>query len=114
MSSPDNRTMTISESAEQHLAHVFGTEPPGTFLRVSVSGGGCSGFQYEFRLDRERQPDDHAFRRGQSEVVIDDTSLDLLAGAEIDYVSDLSSSEFRVTNPNAASSCGCGMSFSLA
>jgi iron-sulfur cluster insertion protein len=110
----DTRTLSISENAARHLARVTVSEPAGTFLRVSVSGGGCSGFQYEFRLDHERQSDDHAFRRDQSEVVIDDTSLDLLAGAEIDYVEDLASAEFRVTNPNAASSCGCGMSFSLA
>lgn len=114
MSNVDHRTLSISENAARHLAKVCGTEPEGTFLRVSVAGGGCSGFQYEFKLDQERQADDHAFTRGQSQVVIDDTSLDLLAGAEIDYVEDLASAEFRVTNPNAASSCGCGMSFSLA
>lgn len=109
----DHRVILVSESAARRIAQAAANEPPGTFLRVAVSGGGCSGFQYQFELARERQPDDHSFRRDAAEVVIDDTSLDLLAGAEIDFVEDLSSAAFQIRNPNASSSCGCGMSFSI-
>ena len=86
----------------------------GSGLRVFVQGGGCSGFQYGFSFDNATQPDDHLFERNGVKMVIDDTSLDLLAGAEVDFVEDLVGSSFQVKNPNAASSCGCGSSFSVA
>jgi iron-sulfur cluster insertion protein len=79
-----------------------------------VSGGGCSGFQYGFGFDDARQPEDRVFERDGVELVVDETSLGLLAGAEIDFVEDMMGASFQVKNPNAASSCGCGNSFSVA
>ena len=83
-------------------------------LRVFVSGGGCSGFQYGFSFDDTRQDGDFVFERDGVQVVVDDTSLDLLNGAEIDFVEDMMGAAFQIRNPNAASSCGCGNSFSVA
>ncbi len=109
-----NRQLLISESAAKRIRKVATAEgAAGAFLRVGVSGGGCSGFQYNFELTTDRQGDDHAFERDGAMVVIDDTSLDLLAGAELDFVEDLSGAQFQMRNPNASSSCGCGMSFSI-
>lgn len=82
-------------------------------LRLSVSGGGCSGFSYGFSLDAETTADDKVFEFHGVKLVIDDMSLDLLGGSEIDYVDDLMASSFRINNPNASSTCGCGTSFSL-
>jgi iron-sulfur cluster insertion protein len=81
-------------------------------LRISVLGGGCQGFQYAFSLDGQRHDDDHVFERDGAMVVVDDTSLDLLADSEVDFVEDLVGSYFSIKNPNATSSCGCGNSFS--
>jgi iron-sulfur cluster insertion protein len=112
-SADGGRQLLISESAARRIATIAGAEGAGTFLRVSVSGGGCSGFQYNFELQAARNDDDHAFTRDGAEIVIDDTSLDLLSGAELDFVEDLSGAFFQVRNPNASSSCGCGNSFSI-
>ncbi len=110
----DPRTVLISASAARRIAKVSAGEPAGSFLRIAVSGGGCAGFQYSFNLETERQEDDHSFVRDGSEIVIDDCSLDLVTGAELDFVEDLSGASFQLRNPNAASTCGCGMSFSPA
>ena len=82
-------------------------------LRVSVSGGGCSGFQYKFDVEKGRGADDLVLGRDGATVVIDSVSQPFLAGAEIDYVDDLIGASFRVHNPNATASCGCGTSFSI-
>jgi iron-sulfur cluster insertion protein len=82
-------------------------------MRVEVQGGGCSGFQYQFKFDENIASDDHVFQTNGVAVVVDDTSLDLLNGAELDYVEELIGAFFQVNNPNAASSCGCGTSFSI-
>jgi iron-sulfur cluster assembly accessory protein len=82
-------------------------------LRVSVEGGGCSGFQYKFDMERTRADDDIAIRRDGATVLIDPVSLNYLAGSEIDFVDDLIGSSFRINNPQAKASCGCGTSFSL-
>ncbi len=84
-----------------------------TALRVAVLAGGCSGFQYQFELDTQTQPDDLVIERGPARVVVDSVSLDLLAGSELDYTDELIGSHFAVRNPNAKSACGCGTSFSL-
>ena len=86
---------------------------PNLKLRVFISGGGCSGFQYGFTFDNNITPDDHLFERDGVTVVVDDTSLDLLNGAELDFVTDLIGASFQIKNPNATSSCGCGSSFSI-
>ena len=86
---------------------------PNHALRVFVSGGGCSGFQYGFGFDSDATADDLIFERQGVKVVIDETSLELLAGAEIDYVDELIGASFQIRNPNATSSCGCGNSFAV-
>ena len=108
------RHVAVSESAARRIAYLKAQEDAAdAFLRVSVSGGGCSGFQYGFSFDDTRQDGDVVFERGGIPVFIDDTSLDLLNGAEIDFVEDMMGAAFQVRNPNAASSCGCGNSFSI-
>jgi iron-sulfur cluster insertion protein len=108
------RQVGITESAAKRIAWLMQQEGDAALmLRLSVSGGGCSGFQYGFSFDKSRQVDDHLFERDGVKVVVDDTSLDLLAGSEIDFVEDLVGAAFQVRNPNAVSSCGCGSSFSV-
>jgi iron-sulfur cluster insertion protein len=104
----------LSESAARRVAELKRLEErPRAFLRLAVSGGGCSGFQYGFSFDDARQADDMAFERDGVTLVIDAVSLELVKGAEIDFVEDLMGASFQVKNPNAASSCGCGNSFSI-
>jgi len=106
-------TVTLSERAARRIAAILADEPTGTMLRVSVSGGGCSGFQYEFGFERARGEDDLFLTRDGASVLIDSVSLMYLAGSEIDYVDDLIGQSFQVNNPNATASCGCGTSFSI-
>ena len=114
MSPAPDRQVSLSESAVRRIASLISAEgDAGLMLRLSVSGGGCSGFQYGFTFDNAVQVDDRVFERDGVKVVVDDTSLDLLAGAEIDFVEDLVGASFQVRNPNAKSSCGCGSSFSI-
>jgi iron-sulfur cluster insertion protein len=104
----------ITESAARRIAALKAAEGNERLkLRIAVSGGGCSGFQYGFSLDESRQDDDVLFERNGIQVVVDTTSLELLRGAEIDFVEELVGSSFQVRNPNATSSCGCGNSFSI-
>ena len=110
----DDRQVTLSESAARRIRELQAQDEfKGLFLRVAVSGGGCSGFQYGFSFDSERQEEDRTFQGHGVEVVIDDTSLDLLKGSEIDFVEEMVGAAFRIKNPNAASSCGCGSSFAV-
>jgi iron-sulfur cluster insertion protein len=88
-------------------------ENKGQNLRIAVSGGGCQGFSYGFSFDGAVNEDDHSFTRDGATLVVDEVSLDLLAGAEVDFVEDLMGAYFKVTNPNADSTCGCGTSFSV-
>jgi len=114
METVEQRAVSLSASAAKRVAWLLEQEAqPGLMLRVSVSGGGCSGFQYGFSLDDTVNPDDRTFERDGVTAVIDEVSLDLLAGSEIDYVEELVGASFQVKNPNAASSCGCGASFSI-
>jgi iron-sulfur cluster assembly accessory protein len=105
--------ITVSERAARQIGRILQTEPPGTMLRVTVEGGGCSGFQYKFDMDRTREADDVVITRDNATVLIDPVSLAYLAGSEIDFVDDLIGTSFRINNPQAKSSCGCGTSFSL-
>ena len=104
--------VTISPSAARRLKAILKSED-GAALRVSVKGGGCSGFQYSFDIDKSRADDDLVVTRDGATVLIDPVSLEMLKGAELDFVDDLMGQSFRVKNPNAASSCGCGMSFAV-
>jgi iron-sulfur cluster insertion protein len=109
------RGITVTESAAKRIAALKVQEDAtDAFLRIAVSGGGCSGFQYGISFDDEKNPDDFVFERDGIAVIVDDTSLDLLNGAEVDFVEDLMGASFQIKNPNAASSCGCGNSFSIA
>ena len=109
------RRIAVSQSAARRIAVLKEQEnATGAFLRIAVSGGGCSGFQYGLSLDDQQNPDDFRFECSGVAVVVDDVSLDLLNGAEVDFVEDLMGASFQIKNPNAASSCGCGNSFSIA
>lgn len=106
--------MSITERAAQRVRALMDAEASqDLMLRVSVSGGGCSGFQYGFDLDTGTQEDDKVLEQHGVKLVIDEASLDLLAGSQIDYVEDLMGAAFQVKNPNASSTCGCGTSFAL-
>ncbi len=105
----------ISDSAATRIAHLLGTEPEGSKLRVSVLGGGCSGFQYHFEFDpKPLAEDDKIFEKSGAQVVVDDTSLELLNESMIDYIETLGAAAFEIKNPQATASCGCGNSFSVA
>ena len=101
----------VSDRAAARIAEI--AAPTGAALRVAVLAGGCSGFQYKFELDRAPAPDDVVVAQGAARVLIDPASLDLLAGAELDYKDELMGSYFAVRNPNATSACGCGTSFAI-
>lgn len=110
----DNRELHISDTAARRLKHLIARDGrPNLMLRLTVSGGGCSGFQYGFAFDDTITTGDRLFDNGDVTVVTDECSLDLLNGATLDFVEDLMGSSFQVRNPNAASSCGCGNSFSV-
>jgi iron-sulfur cluster insertion protein len=108
------RQVHLSESAAKRIQVLKeGEGNPQLMLRLAVSGGGCSGFSYGFSLDDKRNQEDHLFEEHGVVLVIDETSLDLLAGSTIDYVEELVGSAFAVKNPNATSTCGCGSSFAV-
>jgi iron-sulfur cluster assembly accessory protein len=105
--------ITLTERAARRINKIASGENAGKNLRVSVLGGGCSGFQYEFALDNERKDDDLVIERDGATVLIDSVSLVYVLGSEIDFVDDLIGAQFQVNNPNATASCGCGTSFSI-
>lgn len=110
----DATGITISDSAAKRIAFLRDNEGnPNMMLRIQISGGGCSGFQYGFALDDTVNEDDQIFEAGDIKVIADETSLDLINGSELDYVEDLIGSYFALKNPNASSTCGCGSSFSV-
>ncbi|MBX3487972.1 iron-sulfur cluster insertion protein ErpA [Parvibaculum sp.] len=105
--------ITLTARAARQIAKIIDGEGEGAMLRVAVQGGGCSGFQYGFTLDDSKQDDDLVLERDGVTVLIDAVSVNYLAGSEIDYTDDLIGSAFKINNPNATSSCGCGTSFSV-
>ena len=105
--------VTVSDRAAGRIAEILKSEAAPMMLRVAVTGGGCSGFQYSFALDDTKTDDDLVIKKGGAIVLIDSMSLDFLKGAEIDFTDELIGAAFKVNNPNAASSCGCGTSFSI-
>ena len=106
--------ITISDSAAQRISElVAGEGDARLMLRVSISGGGCSGFQYGFSLDGTQNDDDLLFEQGGIKVVVDQVSLDYIKGAELDFVEEMIGSYFSLKNPNASSTCGCGSSFAV-
>ena len=105
--------ITLTERAARRIGEILRREPPGSMLRVSVEGSGCSGFQYKFDIDRTQGADDVVIRRDGATVLVDQISVGYLGGSEIDFVDDLIGASFRINNPKATASCGCGTSFSL-
>jgi iron-sulfur cluster assembly accessory protein len=103
----------LTERAAKRIAEILRDEAGASSLRVAVTGGGCSGFQYDFCLEDARGEDDLVVARDGAVVLIDPVSLDFLKGAEIDFVEEMIGAAFKINNPNATSSCGCGTSFSV-
>jgi len=106
-------SFTITQSAAARINHLLTSEKENSFFRVSITGGGCSGFQYNFIFDDVMTADDQIFEYYNTKLVIDDISLGLIAGGELNFTEDLVASRFVITNPNATAGCGCGNSFTL-
>ncbi len=109
----DAYSVVVTDNAIKKIAAILGSEKEPSVLRVSVEGGGCSGFQYKFDIQRSPASEDIVIARNGATVVIDPVSLQYLAGSSIDYADELIGAAFKIENPNATASCGCGTSFSL-
>ena len=103
------KEIKFTENAIKQINHLLSKKDKGSFFRIAIKGGGCSGFQYDFSFDKAIEKDDLKFEN----ILIDKTSADLLKGSEVDYVSELIGDSFKISNPQSKSSCGCGTSFSL-
>ena len=106
-------SVAVSAKAARRIEEILAKEVPGTMFRVSVEGGGCSGFQYKFGFDTVKAADDLAVERDGAVVLVDSVSLPFMLGAEIDFADELIGRAFKINNPNATSGCGCGTSFSV-
>ncbi len=106
-------SITISERAAKRISQIIAKEEDNKVLRISVSGGGCSGFQYGFDLENSKKDDDLVFEKNGVQVIVDTVSIMYMDGSEVDFVDDLIGASFQIKNPNATASCGCGTSFSL-
>jgi iron-sulfur cluster assembly accessory protein len=106
-------SVSMTERAARRIGEILKSEPAGSMLRVSVEGGGCSGFQYKFGFEQAKAADDLVLAENGATVLIDAVSVQYMAGAQIDYVDDLIGASFKVNNPVATASCGCGTSFSI-
>jgi iron-sulfur cluster assembly accessory protein len=109
----EGSSFTVTERAARRISQILKGEAPESVLRVSVEGGGCSGFQYRFVIERGGTAEDLKIESEGSTVVIDPISLQYLAGSKLDFVDDLIGASFQIANPNATASCGCGTSFAL-
>ena len=105
--------ITMSQSAARRINEITADEPKNKMLRVSVEGGGCSGFQYKFDLVPGAEDDDLVIKKDGATVLVDSMSLPFLAGSEVDFVDELIGAMFQIKNPNATASCGCGTSFTI-
>jgi iron-sulfur cluster insertion protein len=105
--------IALSPSAAARVAAIAARQGKPAILRLSVEGGGCAGFQYRFGLTDEAEADDERVEQDGVSLVVDPISLDLVRGSTVDFVESLGGAAFQVTNPNAASGCGCGTSFSV-
>ena len=108
----ESPALTISANAARQLMQVLAGDP-GAALRISVKGGGCSGFQYAFDVEKQRADEDFVATRDGATVLVDPVSLEMLKGGELDFVDDLMGRAFKIKNPNAVASCGCGVSFAI-
>lgn len=105
--------VTLSANAAKRINAILSKQEGADYLRVSVEGGGCSGFSYKFDFDDAPNPDDLVIERDGAKVLIDEMSLEFLTGSEIDYTTEIIGSAFKIHNPNATAACGCGTSFSV-
>ena len=103
------KEIKFTDNALKQIANLLSKKDDGSFFRIAIKGGGCSGFQYEFTFDNSKKEDDLNYKN----ILIDKTSADLLKGSEVDYVNEIIGSQFKISNPQSKSSCGCGVSFSL-
>ena len=103
------KEIKFTDKAIKQIKHLLSQKDKGSFFRIAIKGGGCSGFQYDFSFDKSIEKDDLKFEN----ILIDKVSADLLKGSEVDYVSELIGDSFKISNPQSKSSCGCGVSFSL-
>ena len=103
------KEINFSKQAVEKINQLIGKKPSGTFFRISVKGGGCSGFKYDFSFDSKLEENDHRHEN----IVIDKSSMELLKGSEVNYAQELIGSSFKISNPKTKSSCGCGISFSF-
>ena len=103
------KEIKFTNNALKHISEMLSKKDKGSFFRIAIKGGGCSGFQYDFSFDKSIEKDDLKFEN----ILIDKTSADLLKGSEVDYVTELIGNSFKISNPQSKSSCGCGTSFSL-
>ncbi len=103
------KEIKFTDKAIKQINNLLSKKDKGAYFRITIKGGGCSGFQYDFSIDQNAQSDDLK----QENIIIDKTSADLLKGSEIDYVEELVGSSFKISNPQSKSSCGCGESFSI-
>ena len=104
--------LEITDNAQEHIASVL-QKDSAKYFRITVLGGGCSGFQYKFDFDNSKKNDDILIQNEKINILIDETSMELIQNSKIDYVHELIGSSFKITNPQATSSCGCGTSFSI-
>jgi iron-sulfur cluster assembly accessory protein len=109
----ESPSVTLTERAAKRIVEILREDSAHAMLRVAVTGGGCSGFQYDFCLDDSRCEDDLVIARDGAMVLIDPVSLGFLKGSEIDFADEMIGAAFKIKNPNATSSCGCGTSFSV-
>jgi iron-sulfur cluster assembly accessory protein len=109
----DTQSFTVTERAARRIAQILAAEPKPSVLRVSVEGGGCSGFQYKFDIQEAPAADDVVIEQDGARVVVDPVSLQYMDGSALDYVNDLIGASFKIENPQATAACGCGTSFSL-
>jgi len=105
--------ITVTEQAINRIQEVSKKKKSGSFFRVSISGGGCQGFQYNFKFEEKSNSDDEVFNFKDVQLLVDKVSLDILKGSKIDFVNDMLGSYFKIENPKASSTCGCGTSFSI-
>jgi len=105
--------ITLTERAARRITEIMADEPSGSMLRISVNGGGCSGFQYAFDVEHSKQEDDIVVERDGATVLVDQVSMQYMDGSTIDFVDDLIGQSFKIENPQATASCGCGTSFSI-
>ena len=105
--------IVLTERAARRINEIMAGEPSGSMLRISVNGGGCSGFSYGFDVDRTTQEDDVVVEKDGAKILVDQVSLQYMEGAVVDFVDDLIGQSFKIENPQATASCGCGTSFSI-